>query len=68
MTGKVKFWNSKKGFGFIVTEGREEDLFVHFSEIKTDSEFKALKQDQEVEFEIQTLADGREAAANVVPK
>ena len=68
MTGKVKFWNSKKGFGFIVVEGRESDLFVHFSQIKTDSEYKSLKEGQEVEFEIQKLEDGREAAANVVAK
>ncbi|MCK5806986.1 MAG: cold-shock protein [Mycoplasmataceae bacterium] len=67
MTGKVKFWNNK-GYGFISVEGQEEDVFVHFSAIQSEDEFKKLFQDQEVEFELETLDDGRTAAKNVVPK
>lgn len=67
MTGKVKFWNSK-GYGFIAVEGREEDVFVHFTAIQSGDEFKSLKQDDTVEFELVKQDDGRESAANVVVK
>ena len=65
MTGKVKFFNDKKGFGFIGVEGRE-DVFVHFSAIQTTG-FKKLNQDDIVEFDI-VDQDGRERAANVIVK
>ncbi len=65
MTGKVKFFNQSKGFGFIGVEGRE-DVFVHFSAIKGEG-FRNLQQDQEVEFDVEVV-DGKERAANVVAK
>ena len=34
--GKVKWFNAKKGYGFIEAEGVEGDIFVHFSEIRQD--------------------------------
>ncbi|NQZ66358.1 MAG: cold-shock protein [Mycoplasmatales bacterium] len=67
MTGKVKFWNSK-GYGFIEVDGREEDVFVHFTAVQSNDEFKSLKQNDIVEFEIVKQQDGRESAANVVVK
>ena len=49
-TGKVKWFNSEKGFGFIEVEGGD-DVFVHFSAIQGDG-FKTLEEGQEVSFEI----------------
>ncbi len=50
MTGKVKWFNAEKGFGFIEREDGD-DVFVHFTAIQTDG-FKTLEEGQEVEFEI----------------
>lgn len=63
MTGVVKFFNDQKGFGFISVEGRDEDVFVHFSAIQSDG-YKKLDQNDKVEFEI-VEQDGRERANNV---
>jgi len=49
-TGKVKWFNESKGFGFIEREGKE-DVFVHFSSIRGDG-FKTLREGQEVEFAV----------------
>ncbi|MDD7464612.1 MAG: cold shock domain-containing protein [Anaerococcus sp.] len=47
MRGKVKFFDNKKGFGFITGEDGI-DSFVHYSEIQSDEERKSLKEGQEV--------------------
>lgn len=47
--GKVKWFDSVKGFGFIESEG--EDYFVHFRSINSSENYKKLEQDQIVEFE-----------------
>ena len=57
--GTVKWFNEKKGFGFIQQEGGP-DVFVHFSAIKGDG-FKTLAEGQEVEFEIIQDAKGAKA-------
>ena len=49
-TGKVKWFNAQKGFGFIEQEGGE-DVFVHYSAISGDG-YKALEEGQEVLFEV----------------
>ncbi|KOS25041.1 cold-shock protein [Bacillus anthracis] len=64
-TGKVKWFNSEKGFGFIEVEGGD-DVFVHFSAIQGDG-FKSLEEGQEVTFEIEEGNRGPQAA-NVVKK
>jgi len=64
MTGTVKWFNDKKGFGFITRDDGEKDCFVHFSAIQSEG-FKSLKEGQQVEFEV---VDGEKgpAAQNVV--
>lgn len=49
--GKVKWFNNAKGYGFIVADGREEDLFAHYSTIQMDG-YKTLKAGQPVQFDI----------------
>ena len=50
-TGKVKWFNSKKGYGFITEEGTEKDIFLHVSALE-ESKLKILKEEQQLEFEI----------------
>ena len=65
MTGKVKWFDGKKGYGFITAENGKE-IFVHFSGIVKDC-FKSLNEGQAVEFEIGTGAKGEQAVnVNVV--
>jgi len=64
VTGKVKFFNESKGFGFIEQENGP-DVFVHFSAINADG-FKTLSDGQSVEF---TVGQGNKGpqAENVTP-
>ena len=59
MTGKVKWFDSKKGYGFITEESGKE-IFVHFSGIVAEG-FKSLNEGQVVEFEIGTGVKGEQA-------
>jgi CspA family cold shock protein len=58
---KVRWYNSKKGYGFIVNPDGGEDIFFHFSNIISDEEFKFLKQNAEVEFELADIGKGLQA-------
>ncbi|MFA7177228.1 MAG: cold-shock protein [Smithellaceae bacterium] len=57
--GKVKWFNERKGFGFIEQEGRS-DIFVHFSAIQS-SGFKTLTEGQQVSFDVVQGKKGMEA-------
>jgi CspA family cold shock protein len=59
ITGKVKWFNNSKGFGFIEQPG-QSDIFVHYSAIEGDG-FKTLQEGQQVEFEINHGPKGPQA-------
>ncbi len=58
-TGRVKWFNAQKGFGFITQEGGE-DVFAHFSAIKSDG-YKSLNEGDAVEFEVKKGDKGLQA-------
>jgi len=60
--GTVKWFNNKRGWGFIVKEDGE-DIFVHYSAIKGDG-FRSITEGQRVQFDIEEGANGP-AAMNV---
>ena len=49
--GKVKWFDGKKGYGFVAETSTDTDYFVHFSEIQNDG-YKTLEEGQNVTFEI----------------
>ena len=63
MTGKVKWFNAEKGYGFI-TSDEGKDIFVHYSAIQADG-YRSLEEGQKVSFEI-VESDRGQQAANVV--
>jgi CspA family cold shock protein len=64
--GSVKWFNEKKGFGFISQDGGS-DVFVHYSAIKRDG-FKVLYEGDQVEFEVTQGPKGLQASNVVVVK
>ncbi len=58
--GTVKWFNNKKGFGFIEREDKEKDAFVHVSAVKS-AGMKYLNEGQKLEFELQDGAKGPSA-------
>jgi CspA family cold shock protein len=51
-TGKVKWFDSKKGYGFILPSEGAGDVFVHYTAIQSESEFRTLKEGMTVTFEV----------------
>lgn len=63
VNGTVKWFNSRKGYGFITTD-EEQDVFIHYTEIsvENDNEFKTLYENDKVEFEITEGQKGPQAS------
>tara|TARA_B100001769_G_scaffold271018_1_gene263146 strand:- start:43 stop:246 length:204 start_codon:yes stop_codon:yes gene_type:complete len=58
--GKVKWFNSKKGYGFITEDKTERDIFLHVSELES-SKLRTLKEEQKIEFDIKEEKDKLQA-------
>jgi CspA family cold shock protein len=61
VTGKVKWFNETKGFGFITPDAGGEDLFAHFSQINMNG-YKTLQEGQNVSFEVTMGLKGKQAS------
>ena len=59
-TGKVKWFSSKKGYGFIREEDKERDIFLHVSALEN-SKLRALKENQTLKFDINEEKDNLQA-------
>ncbi|MBI4581818.1 MAG: cold shock domain-containing protein [Planctomycetes bacterium] len=60
VTGTVKWFDSKKGFGFITKEGTQGDIFVHYTSIEGEG-FRSLKDGEAVEFDLVESDKGLQA-------
>ena len=65
-SGKVKWFNNAKGFGFINEDGKTEDLFAHYSAIEMEG-YKTLKAGQPVSFDIAQGPKGLQAVKISAP-
>ncbi len=65
ITGKVKWFNNAKGYGFIEPGDGTKDVFVHISAVER-AGMQSLREGQKVEFELVAGRDGRAAAENLV--
>ncbi len=63
--GSVKWYNSKKGFGFILPETGGKDIFLHVSGLHKDLQPQGPKEGAKVSYELGQDRDGREIAENV---
>ena len=67
--GTVKWFNGRKGFGFITPAEGEKDVFVHYSAIQVaENEFATLNENDEVEYEVVEGEKGLEAKNVVITK
>jgi len=64
-TGRVKWFNNAKGYGFILPDDGDEDLFVHYSSIQMEG-YKTLKAGQSVTFDLLQGPKGSHAVNIVV--
>jgi cold shock CspA family protein len=66
--GFVKWYSFENGYGFITTEidGKETDVFLHFSELK--NTFSRLEEGDLLEFELAYISEGRPKATNIYLK
>ena len=66
-TGTVKWFNNAKGYGFILPENEETDVFAHYSAIEMDG-YKTLKAGQQVQFDLVDGEKGKHAANIRLPE
>lgn len=64
MRGVVKWFDARKGYGFILNPEGGQDIFVHYTQIRQESGFRLLRTGQQVEFEM--LSSGRGMHAHEV--
>ena len=64
ITGKVKFFNASKGYGFIAPEDGSKDAFVHISALEKVG-LSTLREDQRVSYELETDQRGKTSAVNL---
>ena len=57
VSGKVKWFNETKGFGFIARDDKEKDVFVHVSAVRN-SGMSGLKEGQKITFDVDLAAKG----------
>ena len=65
-TGKVKWFDGKKGYGFIVQAEGNGDVFVHYTSIQSEREFRTLKEGMSVKFDLTEGTKGLQAQNVVV--
>jgi len=59
-SGKIKWFNSKKGYGFIKDDESNKDIFLHVSALE-DSKLRVLKEDQKISYDIKEEKDKLQA-------
>lgn len=64
ITGKVKFFNTTKGFGFISPDQGGQDAFVHISAVER-AGLSTLVEGQAISYELESGRDGRSSATNL---
>jgi CspA family cold shock protein len=65
-TGKVKWFDEKKGYGFIIPDDGSKDIFFHFSAITSETQFKTAAEGLPVEYEVTEGKKGLQAQNVVV--
>ncbi len=63
-SGKIKWYNSEKGYGFIAPDDGGKDVFVHVSALQK-AGIQGLNDDQAVTYELEDGRDGRQSAGNL---
>ena len=59
-SGKIKWFNSKKGYGFITDDKTNKDIFLHVSALEK-SKLRVLKEEQKIEFDIKQVKNKHQA-------